>query len=89
MQQIVRRLLDEHGRLHSPVAGLSSDADLYDAGLTPFAAIRVMLALEEQFEIEFPVRMLCRQSFASIDAIAACLAELVGSSDKIASSRAA
>jgi hypothetical protein len=33
--------------------------------------------------------MLCRQSFASIDAIAACLVELVGSSDKIASSRAA
>ena len=78
MQEIVRRLLEEHGRLHSPVAGLSSDADLYDAGLTPFAAIRVMLALEEQFEIEFPVRMLCRQSFASIDAIAACLVELVG-----------
>ena len=89
MQEIVRRLLEEHGRLHSPVAGLLSDADLYDAGLTPFAAIRVMLALEEQFEIEFPVRMLCRQSFASIDAIAACLVELVGSSDKIASSRAA
>ncbi len=89
MQEIVRGLLEEHGRLHSPVVGLSSNADLYEAGLTPFAAIRVMLALEEQFEIEFPVRMLCRQSFASIDAIAACLVELVGSSDKIASSRAA
>ena len=89
MQEIVRRLLEEHGRLHSPVASLSSNADLYDAGLTPFAAIRVMLALEEQFEIEFPVRMLCRQSFASIDAIAACLAELAGSSDKIANNRAA
>jgi acyl carrier protein len=83
MQEIVRRLLEEHGRLHSPVAGLSSDADLYGVGLTPFAAIRVMLALEEQFEIEFPVRMLCRQSFASIDAIAACLVELVGSSDQM------
>jgi acyl carrier protein len=76
MQEIVRRLLEEHGRLHTAVAALSSSADLYDAGLTPFAAIRVMLALEEEFEIEFPVRMLCRQSFASIGAITACLAEL-------------
>ena len=30
-----------------PSASIASDADLYDAGLTPFAAIRVMLALEE------------------------------------------
>jgi acyl carrier protein len=88
MQEIVRRLLEQHGRLHIPVASLLSDADLYDAGLTPFAAIRVMLSLEEEFEIEFPVRMLCRQSFASIDAIAGCLNELEAAS-KFVSSRAA
>jgi acyl carrier protein len=77
MNEIVRRLLAEHGRLHSPVESLSSSADLYEAGLTPFAAIRVMLALEEYFEVEFPVRWLRRQTFASIDAITACLDELL------------
>jgi len=76
MNETVRRLLEEHGRLHSPVQSLASDANLYDAGLTPFAAIRVMLALEEHFEIEFPVAMLRRQSFVSIDAIVACLNDL-------------
>lgn len=79
MNETVRRLLAEHGRLHCPVETLSSSADLYEAGLTPFAAIRVMLALEEKFEVEFPVRWLRRQTFASIDAITACLDELLGS----------
>lgn len=79
MNETVRRLLAEHGRLHCAVASLSSSADLYEAGLTPFAAIRVMLALEEQFEVEFPVRWLRRQTFSSIDAITACLEELVSS----------
>jgi acyl carrier protein len=83
MNETVRRLLAEHGRLHVPVESLSSSADLYEAGLTPFAAIRVMLALEEQFEVEFPVRWLRRQTFASIDAITACLSELVGSTQAL------
>lgn len=76
MIETIRRLLQEHGRLHAPVQALSQDADLYDAGLTPFAAIRTMLALEEAFDVEFPVTMLNRRSFASINAIAACLREM-------------
>ena len=72
----VRSLLQKHGRLHAPVESLADSADLYDAGLTPFAAIRLMLAIEEEFGVEFPVAMLRRQSFASIDAIVACLETL-------------
>ena len=83
MNETVRRVLADHGRLHAPVETLASSADLYDAGLTPFAAIRVMLALEEQFEVEFPVRWLRRQTFASIDAIIACLNELVAARGKV------
>jgi acyl carrier protein len=77
MIETIRRLLLEHGNLHTSVETLAGDQDLYDAGLTPFAAIRVMLALEEAFDVEFPVKMLKRQSFATIDAIAACLGEMV------------
>ncbi len=76
MIEIVRRLLQEHGRLHAPVDTLPANADLYDAGLTPFAAIRIMLALEEEFGVQFPVSMLRRQSFAKMESIVACLAEL-------------
>ena len=76
MIETIRQLLQENGRLHTSVDTLSDSADLYEAGLTPFAAIRTMLALEEAFDVEFPVNMLRRQSFASINAIAACLGEL-------------
>lgn len=73
MSEMIRSLLQEHGRLHTPVASLSDEADLYEAGLTPFAAIRTMLALEDAFDVEFPVDMLRRQSFVSISAIQHCL----------------
>jgi acyl carrier protein len=76
MKDIIRRLLQENGRLHTPIEQLSDSADLYQAGLTPFAAIRTMLAIEEAFDIEFPVAMLRRQSFSSINAILGCLDEL-------------
>lgn len=79
MTETIRRLLQEHGRLHVPVENLSDDADLYGAGLTPFAAIHVMLALEEAFDVEFPVAMLRRESFKSIKAIKAGLNELQAS----------
>ncbi|MCB1544201.1 MAG: acyl carrier protein, partial [Rhodoblastus sp.] len=50
--------------------------DLYAAGLTSFAAVQLMLALEESFDIEFPERMLNRRSFATMESIAACIQEL-------------
>lgn len=77
MMDTIRRLLQQHGRLHTPVENLVETDDLYRAGLTPFAAIRTMLALEEAFDVEFPVGMLRRQSFVSLAAIEACLNELL------------
>ena len=82
MMDTIRRLLQEHGRLHTPVVQLSDSDDLYSAGLTPFAAIRTMLALEEAFDVEFPVSMLRRQSFASINAIGACVSEVVSPGER-------
>jgi acyl carrier protein len=82
MMDTIRRLLQDHGRLHIPVTQLQDFDDLYGAGLTPFAAIRTMLALEEAFDIEFPVSMLRRQSFASINAVRDCVNELVTSAER-------
>jgi acyl carrier protein len=76
MIETVRQLLEKHGRLHISIDLIANDADLYDAGLTPFAAIRTMLALEEAFDVEFSVAMLRRQSFATVDNIVACLQDL-------------
>ena len=74
--QTIRRLIDENGNLTTPARDLAPNADLYRTGLTPFMAIRLMLALEREFDVEFPPEMLNRQSMSSIDAIGACIAEL-------------
>jgi acyl carrier protein len=76
MNDRIRRLLDEHGRLQVPAASLAETQDLYAAGLTSFAAVQLMLALEEKFDIEFPEHMLNRRSFSSVKSIAECLREL-------------
>lgn len=76
MKDIIRELLNEHGRLSVPAATLADADDLYAAGLTSFAAVQFMLALEERFDVEFPDRMLNRKSWSSIDMIASCLTEL-------------
>jgi acyl carrier protein len=72
----IRQLLDAHGRLQIPAASLADTQDLYATGLTSFAAVQLMLALEESFDVEFPEHMLNRRSFSSIKSIADCLHEL-------------
>ena len=74
--ETIRRIVGTHGRMPVPVTGLSDTDDLYGAGLTSFAAVQLMLGLEEAFDVEFPERMLNRRSFASMDAIANCIGEL-------------
>ena len=77
-QEIQKRIGDilfAQGRMAN-AATLTESQDLYAAGLTSFAAVQVMLALEEAFDVEFPERMLNRRSFASIAAICGCIEEI-------------
>nr|WP_083202276.1 acyl carrier protein [Stappia sp. 28M-7] len=72
----VRKIIASHGKLPVDVATLADDADLYAAGLSSFASVQLMLALEERFDIEFPETMLNRKTFSSIGAISSAVAEL-------------
>jgi acyl carrier protein len=72
----VREILTLHGRLSGPVDQLQATSDLYNAGLTSLATVGLMLALEEQFNIEFPDSMLSRKTFASIESIADAVQQL-------------
>ena len=74
--QTIRRILKDHGRLSKDVDMLDREADLYEAGLTSHASVNVMLALEGEFEIEFPDHMLKRSVFESIAAISDAVGEL-------------
>lgn len=72
----IRMILKEHGRLATDAAALQDDSDLYQAGLTSHASVNVMLALEGKFDVEFPDRMLRRGVFARISTIREAIEEL-------------
>jgi acyl carrier protein len=76
MNDEIRAILREHGRLSVDVQTLTDESDLYQAGMTSHASVNVMLALEGKFDIEFPDRMLKRGVFESIAAIHAAIQEL-------------
>lgn len=76
MEQQIRDVLAEHGRLAVDAGKVGPDEDLYQLGLTSHATVNVMLALEDAFDLEFPDRLLRKATFKSVDAIAAALAEL-------------
>jgi acyl carrier protein len=72
----IRRILKEHARLGKEALLLADTADLYQSGMTSHASVNVMLALEGEFEVEFPDQMLTRNVFNSIASIRAALEEL-------------
>lgn len=49
---------------------------MYAVGMTSHASVNVMLALEDEFDVEFPERLLRKQSFDSIFRIREALTEL-------------
>ena len=65
----IRNIIKQHARLSADAASLAPSADLYEAGMTSHASVNVMLALEGEFEVEFPDRMLTRGTFDSIASI--------------------
>jgi acyl carrier protein len=72
----IRSILKEHGRLASDAEALATETDLYQAGMTSHASVNVMLALEGEFDVEFPDHMLKRNVFNTIASISAALDEL-------------
>ena len=79
MDEQIRQVLEQFGRLAGGVADLSETTDLYKAGLTSHASVNVMLALEEAFDVEFPQTMLRKSTFESIAAIRAAVGGLLSS----------
>ncbi|HBF28574.1 acyl carrier protein [Rhizobium sp.] len=77
MNDTIRTILGKVGGLSVASADIATDADLYGLGLTSFASVQLMLAIEEAFDIEFPDHLLNRKSFASIDAIERTVDEIV------------
>jgi len=70
-EQAVRRALADHGRLTVDAMDVASIADLYALGLTSHATVNVMLAVENELDVEFPDAVLNRSTFATVESIVA------------------
>jgi acyl carrier protein len=72
----IRVLVRAHARL-GDAALPADDADLYRAGLSSHASVNLMLAIEDEFDIEFPESYLKRSTFESMSAIARAVAAIM------------
>lgn len=81
MEQQIRTVLAAEAKLPVSIMTISNDDDLYAAGLTSHATVEVMMALEDEFDVEFPDAMLRRSTFGSISSIRQALLVLRAVSD--------
>jgi len=76
MDETIRMVLAEHGKLAVDAGSIDEQTDLFASGMTSHASVNVMLALEDAFDIEFSEKMLKKSTFESIAAIRAGIVEM-------------
>ena len=73
LRERIRRVCKENVVLGVPLEELRDSTDLYRAGMSSHASVLLMVALENEFGVEFPDGMLSRDVFESIDSIATAI----------------
>ena len=73
----IRHVIRDYARLSVGLMELAENADLYDAGMTSHASVNLMLALENEFDVEFPDALLTRSVFSSIESIKSAIIGLL------------
>jgi acyl carrier protein len=79
MDETIRSILAEHVRFFVDIENIGDHDDLYQMGMTSHATVNVMLALEDEFDVEFSESMLSKSTFESVSAIRLALNEMTGS----------
>lgn len=77
MRDRVRTIVGSLNLLPVPVDGLSDQDNLFDAGMTSFGSVQLMMAIEEEFDIEFPNSLLTCKTFATLGGLIAAVEQLV------------
>jgi acyl carrier protein len=73
----IREIVGRYGQVPGGVESVGDDDDLVELGMTSHATVNVMLALEEQFDFEFPEELLTKQTFESISSMLSVVSSLV------------
>ena len=89
MKAKIRALLERLGEFPAGPDALREDADLHAAGLSSYGTVELMVAIEEEFGVEFPDTLLTRATFGSIDSVAAAVSSLVDGGAPVARKDAA
>ncbi len=58
-------------------SAVGPDTDLWESGLDSLLSVSLMVALEDEFDVEFPDEMLTRGTFSSVRRISDGIATLV------------
>ncbi len=69
LHETVRTVLKGVGDLAASAGTLANDADLFDADLSSYGTMEVMIGLENALGVEFSETALTRDTFSSINAI--------------------
>lgn len=69
MFETIQSLIDQEAQIQIPASHLTPRANLYELGMTPYTAIRLLLAIEREFRIEFPRDSLNRKTMATMENI--------------------
>lgn len=77
MRDRVRAIVASMNLVPVPLDGLTEQDNLFDAGMTSFGSVQLMMAIEEEFDIEFPNSLLTRKTFATLDGLNAAVEQLV------------
>ena len=78
MKDRIRKIVKDNSGLGLTFERVNDGTNLYQAGMTSYASVVLMIALENEFELEFPDGMLSRSVFESIDTIASAIGNLQG-----------
>jgi acyl carrier protein len=76
MKEKIQKIVKDNAGLGARFEDVDYSTDLYRAGMTSYASVVLMIALENEFGLEFPDAMLSRGVFESIDAIANAIESL-------------
>jgi acyl carrier protein len=76
LNETIRSVLKAQGRLAVDPETLGEKDDLYMSGLSSHASVNVMLSLENEFDVEFPVELLTKATFQSISSMRSALEKM-------------
>jgi acyl carrier protein len=80
----ILRLIGSTGALRGGSEAIDLEEDLYAAGLKSLAAVRLMVALENEFGIEFPDTVLHRGAFSTVARIRSVVLALTEGANGVA-----